>query len=49
MYNRSLFSTHRGEFRRRQFPREQKKYKWLQRVRKAFFPSRSARYIKGRR
>jgi ribosomal protein S4 len=49
MYNRSLYSTNRGEFRRRQFPREQKKYKWLQRVRKAFFPSRSAKYIRNRR
>jgi ribosomal protein S4 len=49
MYNRSLYSTRLGEYRRRQFPREQKRFKWLQRVRKALFPSRTAKYIKGRR
>jgi len=49
MYNRSLFSTRLREFRRRQFPKEQKKYKWLQRVRKSLFPGRTNVYIKGRR
>jgi ribosomal protein S4 len=49
MYNRSLFSTRLHEFRRRQYPREQKKYKWLQRVRKSLFPGRTNVYIKGRR
>jgi ribosomal protein S4 len=49
MYNRSLYSTNLREFRRHQFPREQKKYKWLQRVRKGLFPGRTHVYIKGRR
>jgi len=46
MYNRSLYTTSLREFRRRQFPREQKKYKWLQRVRKAFFPGRTNTYLR---
>jgi ribosomal protein S4 len=50
MYNRATFSTRLGEFRRRSFPREQKKYKWLQRVRKQLYaPRHRARYIKRRR
>ena len=49
MYNRATFSTRLREFRRRQFPREQKKYKWLQRVRKSLFATRANRYIRGRR
>lgn len=49
MYNRALFSTNLKEFRRRQFPREQKKYKWLQRVRKTLFPGRTNTYVRGRR
>ena len=49
MYNRSLYTTSLREFRRRQFPREQKKYKWLQRVRKNFFPGRTNTYFRWRR
>jgi ribosomal protein S4 len=50
MYNRATFSTRLGEFRRRSFPREQKKYKWLQRVRKQLYaPRHRARYTKRRR
>lgn len=49
MYTRATFSTRLREFRRRQFPREQKKFKWLQRVRKALFATRTNRYIRGRR
>jgi ribosomal protein S4 len=49
MYTRATYSTRLREFRRRQFPREQKKYKWLQRVRKSLAPTKAARYLKGRR
>jgi hypothetical protein len=49
IYNRATYSTRLREFRRWQFPREQKKYKWLQRVRKSLAPSRKNRYFKGRR
>lgn len=49
MYTRATYSTRLHEFRRWQFPREQKKYKWLQRVRKFLYPSKLVRYIKGRR
>jgi hypothetical protein len=50
MYRRALYSTLRGSYRRYQFPREQKRLKWLQQYRKALFPTRrSAKYIKKRR
>jgi ribosomal protein S4 len=49
LYNRSTYSTRLHEFRRWQFPREQKKYKWLQRVRKSLAPCRKVRYFKWRR
>jgi hypothetical protein len=49
IYNRSTYSTRLHEFRRHQFPREQKKYKWLQRVRKSLAPCRKMRYFKWRR
>jgi hypothetical protein len=49
MYTRATYSTRLREFRRRQFPREQKKYKWLQRVRKALFATQTNRYVRGRR
>jgi hypothetical protein len=51
IYRRALYSTRRGEYRRYQFPREQKRLNWLQRVRKSLFPARRNRnlYIKGRR
>ncbi len=49
MYTRATYSTRLREFRRRQYPHEQKKFKWLQRVRKMLYPGRRARYIKWRR
>jgi ribosomal protein S4 len=49
MYTRATYSTRLREFRRRQYPHEQKKFKWLQRVRKMLYPGRQAKYIKGRR
>jgi ribosomal protein S4 len=49
MYTRATYSTRLHEFRRWQLPREQKKYKWLQRVRKTLYPSKTVKYIKGRR
>lgn len=49
MYTRATYSTRLREFRRRQFPHEQKKFKWLQRVRKALFPTRFTRYIRKRK
>jgi len=49
MYTRATYSTRLAEFRRRQYPHEQKKFKWLQRVRKMLYPGRGTRYIKGRR
>lgn len=48
IYTRATFSTRLGEFRRRAFPREQKKYKWLQRYRRAFLRTRGMRYLKWR-
>jgi len=49
MYTRAAYSTRLSEFRRRQYPHEQKKFKWLQRVRRMLYPGRNAWYIKGRR
>lgn len=49
MYTRATFSTRLTEFRRRVFPREQKKFKWLQRYRKAFVRTRGMKYLKWRR
>jgi ribosomal protein S4 len=49
IYTRATYSTRLAEFRRRQYPHEQKKFKWLQRVRKMLYPGRGTRYIKGRR
>lgn len=49
IYTRSAYSTRLKAFRRRQFPHEQKKFKWLQRVRKNLYPGRRRRYIKRRR
>jgi ribosomal protein S4 len=49
MYTRATYSTRLREFRRRQYPHEQKKFKWLQRVRRMLYPGRKARYIKWRR
>lgn len=50
MYRRSLYSYRRGEYRRHQFPREQKSKKWLQRFRKLMYRRKASRiYIKRRR
>jgi ribosomal protein S4 len=49
LYTRATYSTRLREFRRRQYPHEQKKFKWLQRVRKLLYPGRRVRYIKWRR
>jgi ribosomal protein S4 len=48
MYTRATYSTRLAEFRRRQFPHEQKKFKWLQRVRKVLYSPRT-RYFKRKR
>jgi ribosomal protein S4 len=50
IYTRSMSSTNRREFRRHQLPHEQKKFKWLQRVRKKLYANRGrSRYIRWRR
>jgi hypothetical protein len=49
IYTRAAYSTHLREFRRWHFPKDHKKYRWLQRVRKALSPARRNRYIRGRR
>lgn len=50
MYTRSLYNFNRGEYRRDQFPREQKANKWLQRVRKLLYRNKFTNvYIKSRR
>lgn len=50
IYRRTAYSTRHREYRRYQFPREQKRLKWLQRYRKTLVPFRRGRrlYIKGR-
>jgi len=47
MLTRATYSTRLREFRRRQYPHEQKKFKWLQRVRRLLYPARRTRYIRG--
>jgi ribosomal protein S4 len=50
LLRRSLYDFNRGEYRRYQFPREQKNRKWLQKLRKLMYRNRPSRmYIKGRR
>jgi len=50
MYRRSVYSTRRGTYRRYQYPREQKRLKWLQFFRRAVLnPSVETTYIKRRR
>lgn len=50
MYRRALYSTRRHRYRRHQFPREQKRLKWLQFMRKTIYVPRTDKvYIKGRR
>ena len=50
LLRRSLYNQRRGEYRRYQFPREQKNRKWLQKLRKLMFRNPPSRmYIKGRR
>jgi ribosomal protein S4 len=49
LYTRSAYSTRLRAFRRRQFPHEQKKFKWLQRVRKQLYPGQRRRFIKRKR
>jgi ribosomal protein S4 len=49
LYTRSTYSTRLRAFRRRQFPHEQKKFKWLQRVRKQLYPGQRRRFIKRKR
>jgi ribosomal protein S4 len=50
MYRRSLYSYQRGEYRRDQFPREQKSRKWMQRLRKLMYRRKLTHlYLKRRR
>lgn len=50
MYRRALYSTRRHTYRRYQFPREQKRLKWMQYMRKTVYaPGADKAYIKGRR